>query len=222
MKVLNQNKKWLWLILIAVVLLLVIPRLDYFSIENIVRVAPESIFLAALVFLSIYIIKSIVMFIPISILYIAAGIVFPTGWAILLTYICLTVALSIGYFIGKKLGKDRLDKLLKKHQKTANFFEENKENLSTFCFMSRLVRVQFDITNMVSGALAIPFPKFLAVSLLGLSPVVIPYIIAAAHIYDPLSADFLIPFVVSILISLIAFLVHSYHRKYMKKKIVEV
>jgi len=216
LKWLHQNKKWLRLLLIVAVGLLVIPRLDYFSIENIVRFTPESIFLAIMVFLLIYMIKAIVMLIPISILYIAAGIVFPTAWAIMITYVCLMVALSIGYFIGKKLGKDKLYRLLVKYKRVADFLEERKDNLSAFCFMSRLLRVQFDVTNMMSGALDIPFKKFLVISLLGLSPTAIPYVIAGAYIYDPLSTDFLFPFAISIFISLIAFVAHTGHQKWIK------
>lgn len=222
LKWLHQNKKWLQLLLVVIPVLLVIPRLDYFSLENIVYFAPESMFLAAIIFLIIYVIKSIVMLIPISVLYIAAGVVFPTGWAIVITYICLIVALSFGYFIGKNLGKNKLNSLFERHEKIADFLEERKDNLSTFCLMSRLVRMQFDMTNMVSGALDVPFTKFLGASLLGLTPAVIPYVIAGTHIYDPLSTNFLLPLSISLFISLLVVIARSVHKRQVKKKVVKV
>jgi uncharacterized membrane protein YdjX (TVP38/TMEM64 family) len=69
--------------------------------------------------------------------------------------------------------------------------------------------VPFDLLSMFCGALGLPFVKYLIVSLLGLSPTVMPLILAGAHISDPLSARFLVPFGVSLAITLTVFAIFS-------------
>ena len=53
------------------------PRLTGLSLQELLNYTPESPVLAALVFLGLYCIKAFVMFIPLTVLYIAAGVIFP-------------------------------------------------------------------------------------------------------------------------------------------------
>ncbi|MCL2558970.1 MAG: VTT domain-containing protein [Turicibacter sp.] len=219
MEWLHTHRKWLHICLIVIASALVIPRLDYFSVEAIVNFSPDSLWLAASLFLAIYVIKALVMLIPISLLYVAAGIVFPLVWAFVVTYLCLIVALSIGYLNGKSLGEDNLSKLLTKQKKFAELLEARKANLPLFASMARIFRLQFDLTNMICGALNMNFIKFLTASLLGVSPVVVPYIIASAHIGNPTSMNFWIPFSISLLVSLVAFVIYTISKKTNKKRV---
>ena len=218
LKWLYQNKKWFHLFLIVIIGMSVIPNLSYFSFENLIHFSPDSLLLAAIVFFFIYVIKAIVLLIPISLLYIAAGVIFPKFWAIIITYIGLIAALSIGYFNGKSLGEVGLSKLLTRQKKIAHFLEARKENLPAFCFTARIFRLQFDLTNMICGAMDMPFIKFLIASLVGLSPTIIPYIFVGSYLTNPLSIEFWLPFSISILISLIAIMVHRFHKKYVEKQ----
>ena len=213
---LYQKRKWFGVLSIIILIILVVWQLDYFSLENIVNLMPGSLFLSLLIFIGIYVLKTLTMVIPISMLYLAAGVVFPLPIALAVTYFCLIIAMTVGYMIGKKLGAERLNSWLGKHKKAANFVEARQNQLSNFCLMSRLLKMQFDIVNMVSGALHIPYLKFLGASLLGVSPVVIPYVIAASHIHDPLSADFFLPLVLSFVF---AFGIAIWHTKRQKAKV---
>jgi uncharacterized membrane protein YdjX (TVP38/TMEM64 family) len=166
-------------------------------------------FATALVFLAIYAIKTVIMIIPAPALYIAAGVTFPTMWAIIITLLGLFINLSLGYFIGKKLGENRAKKLLAKNKKVAAFFENQKESLTSLCFISRVTPLPKDLPSMFFGAVGMPFPKYMVVSLLGISPVMIPYIFAASSISTPLSPEFLVPFGISLSITLIIFFVFN-------------
>jgi uncharacterized membrane protein YdjX (TVP38/TMEM64 family) len=186
-----------------------LPRLKILSVEDIVNYAPASTALAALGFLAIYSLKAIVMVIPVTILYIAAGVVFPTGWAFIITYLCLTAALSIGYINGKRLGEEKVNQVLAKQRKVSEFLSGRKDNLSSLCFISRILPLPFDLLSMFCGALGMPYIKFIFVSLLGLSPAAIPYVYAGASVSDPLSPEFLVPFGVSLLITLVVFTIYK-------------
>ena len=215
---LGKYKKWLHGIVLVGLFLLIMPHLQFFSIENIVNYAPSSIPLAALVFLLIYTLKSVVMVIPIPVLYISAGIVFPLEWAVAITYLGLIIALSIGYVVGKRLGENKVNRIYARHQKIAGFLDSRKDNLSSLCFTCRVLPVPFDLFSMFCGALKMPFGKYIFVSLLGLTPKALPFIFTGASIGDPLSIEFLAPFSISFIIMLIVFNIYQKQNE----KIVQV
>ena len=203
----DKHKNMITVFLIVVLIILLIPRMNYFSVEAIVNFVPSSIPLAALVFLIIYCIKSIVVIMPAVALYIAAGIVFPRWWALLISFGCMAVALSIGYLNGKRLGEEKVRRILEKNKKIANFMDKRKDNLPSLCFISRVIPFPIDLISMFFGAVGMPYFKYIIVSLLGLSSKMIPFILASASISNPLSPEFITPFVFILVISIAVFIV---------------
>jgi len=201
------NKNWLRVILLVLIILVLLPHMRNLTVESIVNYAPASMPLAVLVFIMLYVLKSIVIVVPVSMFYIAAGIVFPVGWALVVTYFCLVVALSLGYMVGKYLGEDKVNKIISKNKKLAAFLSEDKrDNLSSFCFIARVIPVPFDLLSMFCGALNMPYWRYIYLSLLGLSPVVIPFVISGASVSNPMSAEFIVPFSFSIVVTLAGFI----------------
>ena len=199
---LNKNKKYILIFALIALALLVFPHLEFLSIDNIVGYAEISIWITALGFVTLYIIKGLAMVVPSSLMYIAAGLAFAPGPGILITYIGLAVSLSIGYFIGNRLGEEKVTKMISKQKIVSDYLSGNKGNLTSLCFMSRLLHLPFGFVSLFLGALNMPFFKYLAASLLGVTPIMIPTVLAGTAISNPLSAAFLIPFVISLAITL--------------------
>jgi len=174
-----------------------------------VNFAPESILLAALGFIAIYALKAVVMVIPLTMLYIAAGIVFPPWWALLVTYFGLATALSVGYLVGKALGEERVKKVISRHKKLEEVLFGWNDNLSSLCFVVRISPLPCDLISMFCGALGMPFFKYIFVSLLGISPYMVSCVIAWSFVSNPLSVEFLVPFAFSLLISLTVFVIYK-------------
>jgi len=162
-----------------------------------------------IVLLIIYAIKAVIMIIPVPALYMAAGVAFPTWWAIIVTYLGLLISFSIGYFNGKKLGEKKVSEMLSKNKKVAGFFESKHLDLPSMCFISRLIPLPKDLLSMFYGAVGMPFQKYIVISLLGVSPVMIPYVVAGAYAADPLSLEFLLPFGVNLSIILTSFAIYK-------------
>ena len=120
------------------------------------------------------------MVIPVTALYVAAGIVFPVEWAVLVTYGGLLIALSVGYMIGKKWGEQKVVDLISKRKHADKLLQKKERSLASACFISRIMPVPFDLVSMFCGSFGMPFYKYLGISLLGVSPVVIPSVIAGA------------------------------------------
>jgi len=206
---LNRNKGLLFFIAFALLALFIVLRSEALSFERIRSFAEYSIWLTALGFLLVYVIMGLTMAIPKSLLYIAAGIAFPTWIGVGITYVGLAVAASIGHMMGKRMGEEKVNRLIARRKKVSDFLSGHKEHLLSLCFVSRVFPFPFVLTSLFFGALNVPFFKFLPLSLLGATPLMIPIVFAGAAITDPLSAAFLVPFGISFGITLTLFIAYK-------------
>ena len=178
-------------------------------IEWIINLAQISLWMTAIVFIGIYILKPLVMFIPLPVLYVAAGIVFPTRIALVITFGGVALALISGYFTGKLVGAQKFDEYLIKNEKISYFLGDQDKRFLSLCFIYRVLPLPFDLFNMLCGAAKVPFWKYLIVSLLGLSFAVVFNIVAGVNIATPLTLKFLIPFSVSLCFSCSMFFLYK-------------
>ena len=187
-------------------LLLAAPRiLGFFALDNLLSYEPASLPLTTLFFFIIYALKPIILILPVNMLYVAAGLMFPAGWAVLITYAGVAIASSVGYINGKNLGECKMGEVLAKKNKLTGFLDSQRDNLPSLCFAVRLLPFPKDLFSMFFGAAGMPYIKFLAISLMGISPVMISNVLAGAHITSPLSREFLLPFGISLVIMLAGF-----------------
>jgi len=204
MQTLKRNKKWLIIPLaLAVIAFLVIIDLDFLAVDNILRTIDLPLWATVLVFLVLYALQGAVMIVSTVMLYVGAGLVFPTAIGIAVTYAGLTISLSVGYFIGRKMGHEKVVEVLSKRKKIADFLLGNQDNLLVLCFISRILPTPFGLVSLFFGAMKVPYVKYIFMSLLGLTPFMLPVIFAGAAITNPLSPDFLVPFSISLGVALI-------------------
>jgi len=162
-----------------------------------------------LIFLALYALKGAILVVSAILLYVLAGLIFPIWAAFLVTYAGLAVSLSVGYLIGNKLGEHKVNKMIAKQKRIADFVHGNKENLVMLCFVARLFPMSYGLVSMLFGALKVPFFKYLFMSLLGISPRMIPIVLAGRAIANPLSAEFMVPFAISLCVTLGIFVIYN-------------
>ena len=170
-------------------------------IEWTINLAQISLWMTALIFIGIYILKPLVMFIPLPVLYVAAGVVFPTWIALVITFGGIALALMSGYYSGKLIGSRKVDDYLAKNEKVSRFLGGQDKRFLSLCFIYRILPLPFDLFNMMCGAAKVTFWKYLIVSVFGLSSSVVLNTVAGIHITTPLSLKFLLPFSVSLAFS---------------------
>ena len=66
---------------------------------------------------------------------------------------------------------------------------------------------------MFFGATKVPFPSYLLFSLLGLSGIMVPYVVAGESVTDPLSKEFLLPILCGVAVGALALLIYKSLRK---------
>ena len=170
------------LVLLTAVGILVVQSIRFVTVDNIVNYPFASIYVAIAAMLVLYCLKSLIVVIPISVLYISTGILFPPVTALIVAFVGVAFSLSIGYLYGKKLGEEKVQEVIGRHKKVETFLTKHRCRLKYMCFISRLSPLPFDLFSMFSGAVNISFGKYLFFSLLGISVKMVPLVLAGSTI----------------------------------------
>lgn len=202
------------LVVLGILIAWTYPKVRHLSAEQLVKYIPHTMLLALLVLVGLYLARIVFVVIPIALLYTAAGIMFSPVVGILITYLCVLLEINVGYWLGKRLGRDKVLAMAensKVMQKITGSIE-SKGNYD--CFILRILPVPFDVVSMMLSATGFPYGAYILYSMLGVTPCLIPFVLAGGSISDPLSLRFGIPFVISILVSTGAFFImHNITRK---------
>ncbi|MDL2214286.1 VTT domain-containing protein [Clostridia bacterium OttesenSCG-928-O13] len=207
---LYKHRKVLVVVLVVAAILALLPFARGLSVEKMLNYTPSSPLLAAVVLVLVYCLKSVVMVLPSYGLYIVGGMLFPAPVAILVAYIGLAGEMSLGFLLGRWLGQDKVNSLVDKHPKAKQFMNYLTGNSQYVCFLTRLLPMPYpvDLGSMVFGASGMKYGVHLLFSLLGFTAVMVPFTLAGGNIQNPLSAQFLVPFGISIGISVVLLLVY--------------
>lgn len=179
-------------------------ELKSFSAEDILQYTPQNLYFAALVMLGIFAVKSITVFIPLTVLYLACGIIFPTPAAIFISAIGLLISLTLPYFLGFLLGSKAVNLLLTKYEKTHELKRLRLKNEWLFAYILRAVKIlPSDLVSMVLGAEKMNYSKYLLGSFAGMFPTLVSTIIMGSSASVPHSAAFIVSTVVTVLFTIV-------------------
>lgn len=195
--------------LLAVVLLIGKNGCDLSFIS---KVRFDNIFVVTLVIWCVYFIKGIVMFIPLTGLYLAVGAVYSHEFtAIAVNVVGISIALTIAYINGRFIDNKKFDKYLKKYPKLAQLNSFEQGNPLMFTYIIRVIGfLPCDVVSLYCGVVRIPYRYFMAGSLAGMLPGIILTSVMGANIKNPHSPQFIIS--VLIQISTSVFSVVLYHK----------
>ena len=112
---------------------------DRFSVENVLRASPRNMPLAALFMMLLFALKSVSVFIYCGILFIASGIIFPLPAAILVNLLGAAVMVSLPYWLGRQMGGELIDSIVRKYPKTAFLRQLQMENELFLSFIARII-----------------------------------------------------------------------------------
>lgn len=215
--------RFLPFLLILSVLLFYVYCSKNISAEDIVNYTPDNLYLAAAVLVGLYAFKSLTLVFPLTILYLAAGIIFPTAAAIAVSCIGLLVSLSLPYGIGFLLGEKTVGRLLTKYEKTKELKSFRTNNEFLFSYILRAIKIiPADLVSMFLGAEKMHFGKYLLGSFVGLLPTLVSTIVLGASAADPDSAAFILSAILTALFTVLPLLAYPIvMRKHFKKEISE-
>lgn len=163
------------------------------GLERLIGIEGGGMVMAIFIALLLFAIKGVVMFIPLSGLYLAVGAVMNDEIiAFLVNLTGIVICLSIAYFNGTKITMERAEEIYRKFPKIKMLDDFESENSLLFSFLIRIFGiVPCDVVSMYCGIKKIPYKEYLLGSVAGMIPGLILTGIIGANITNPLSVPFL-------------------------------
>ena len=140
------------------------------SAEGIARYTPKDPWLAAMVMLALFALKSLSIVFYSGLLYAANGILFPLPAAIILNVLGTVIMVTLPYRIGRKAGASAVDEIRARYPKAEAIHNLRAKNDFLFSFLVRMVRLPSDVASLYMGAVHVEYKKYLLGSLLGMLP----------------------------------------------------
>ena len=187
-----MKRRWklLCLVLIAGAVLLLY-TLNPITAEQLMDWQPQNLFLAALLLLIFFAVKSVLVFVPILIPQILVGHLYPGYAAFGLNLLGLVVVMSVPHAIGRRLGSEKLSNVLQRYPKLEGILKLQQENELMMSFMLRACAVPpADIVTMYLGASGMPLHINVIGGVLGTLPAMVLTTFLGANIRDPSSPAF--------------------------------
>lgn len=162
------------------------------TVEDILEFTPDNLWLAAVVMVGLFALKSLSMFFPMLILIAAAGSIFPSYIAAFIVNSAgVCVMLLIPYAIGRFAEKDFVMGIINKNKNADRLYEIKAENELFIAYFLRVINIlPCDVVSMFLGATGFGFVKYLAGSFAGVLPGMIATTLIGANISDRSSPVF--------------------------------
>ena len=139
---------------------------------------------------------------PLSILYLASGVLFHPVAAVLISTIGLAITITIPYGIGRYSGKQAVQEICYKYPKAEQVAKYQETNTFFACFITRIVGfLPSDIVSIYFGACGTAYGIYLAAGITGSLLSIITTTLLGEKISDPFSVEFMIVLLCRILVS---------------------
>lgn len=172
------------------------------SVNTILRYTPENAMLVAGIVLLLFALKSLTVVFPLSILYLASGIIFQPVIAVLISTVGLAITITIPYWIGKYSGKQIVQEICQKYLKAGMIAQYQRTNTFFACFITRIVGfLPGDIVSIYFGACDTAYLIYLAAGVSGSLLSIITTTLLGEKISTPFSVEFMIVLLCRILVS---------------------
>ncbi len=163
------------------------------TVADIVSHAPQHALPAALLLVIFYILKSLSIFFPITVLYAAGGYIFGPLWGMLVNFIGVAAGCLVQLMLGRLSGAEAAVRLGKKYPKMSALFSAQERHPLTTAFAARLFGViSGDITSHYFGASGMPILPCVIGSMLGVAPGLIAVTMLGTSADDPTSPLFIL------------------------------
>ncbi len=212
-----KNKKKLYILIISASAMLFITAILFLknlgpallgTITDILYETKESYTKTFIVILIIYVIKTIVMIIPLNILYIAAGITLPPLYAVIVSYVGIAAEMTLGFFTGRRIKQTDTFEKLSQNKYANKVLEFGSSNSILSSILVRIVKgPPADLTSIFMGSTGMSYPQYILGTLIGITPGMIPVIFMGKAVYNPFSAEFFVPLILYLAFIIVTFVI---------------
>lgn len=186
-------------VLVALFVAVIVACLLLFKItpQDIVTYTPHNPMIAVAVILLLYVHKSLTVITSVRLIQLAVGIMFPLPYALLLNLVGLVITFTIPYFIGKRNGKAKVQRITENYPLMGriNDFGRNGAFMSSLYVRGTGI-LPIDPVSMYFGAAGVPYFRYLLGSIVGSIPMLVVRTAFGVSADDPASAGFIVSAVI--------------------------
>lgn len=158
--------------------------------------------------MALFAVKSVVAFIPFSVLFISSGVVFSAPVAMGVSILGFALLISVKFLWGKKFGGGNAHKLAVKSKSITRFMDlKGKGNKWMLVVLRFVPFVPVGTVSRAYGATEMKYLPFVGLSVLGFLPRVVLWSFVGSNIFDPFTPTFMAPIIVLLIISGISLLI---------------
>ena len=179
----------------------------------------ENKWLLILIIFLLYALKSFIIIIPLSTLFIISGMVFDVRYATAINIVGVTILVSIKFFWGNKFGGGNASKLISRVKILKELLKLEHSGNPFILFISRFVPfVPVNTISRLCGTSEINYDKYLLISLLGFSPRILSLSVLGNHVFDPFSVGFFGPIIIMLFLSGVSMLKLNFTLAFFRKE----
>lgn len=189
------------------------------TIEHILEFTPENLWLAALVMVGLFALKSLSVFFPMLILIAASGSIFPTFLsAFIVNCAGVAVMILIPYAAGRFAEREFVEGLINKNKNAAKLRELKSDNELFIAYFLRVINLlPCDLVSMFLGSAGFGLWKYMLGSFLGILPGIITTTLMGANVEHPSSPKFWLSVVTEFIFAAASSLWYYFYKKRKKK-----
>lgn len=203
-------------------LILIIVYLRFFrgvTIEHILEYTPENLWLAALLMIGLFTLKSLSLVFPMALLLAASGSIFPNYIAALLVNSAgVAMMLTLPYLIGRYAEREFVENLINKSKKADKIREIKSNNELFIAYFMRVLNLPCDIVSIFLGSTGFSPLKYIIGSYLGMLPGIITTTLMGANVSTPTSPKFWAAVVTELVFSVGSAAVYYFYKRSRKKR----
>lgn len=143
--------------------------------EMLLSYTPENKWLAALVIILLYALKSQTVVILYAVIAAAAGMLFDLPAALLINAVGTVVCISVPYVMGRLSDGVLLAGVFARHPKIRRLYDDNRDNAFLAAMIMRAFKLSNDLLGLLFGSLKVPYFEYLAGSFIGILPAMVLY-----------------------------------------------
>lgn len=214
----EKRIRWIWgaclLLIWSCAIALFVRTNGWLSVDELLHFRPESKLMAVLAMLGLFMLKSVDFLINSGVLYAVSAILFPLPAALALNLAGAAIVSAVPYCVGHSLGAPLLAHIRRRYPKLRRLEAVQTKGVFFFALLMRCAGIPVCIVGVYFGADKSDFQKYMAGSVLGLMPMIIPYTILGSSAADYHSPVFITAIGVRVLVLILsAFLYRHLLRK---------
>lgn len=155
-----------------------------------------------LVVFLLFAVKSFIPIYPTPTVCFLTGAVLPMYLSVPVNAVGFCILLLIRYYTGKLFGAGKAWELIRKNERLRRLIEQNGRGNSSLLIILRLLPLMpVNTISGVYGSLEFGPGQFLLLSVIGYMPKIISFTFIGSNVFDPLSAEFIVPIMIFAFVS---------------------